>query len=314
MHAHEIDVQPSQSDESRRQQHRMHGIETRQRRTRNAIAAKHQMAQRMPDERDVFRNVRADDRRPVRLQIPRQQIAGEAEAERDEEEHDAGDPGAFARLTIGAGEEARQHVQEHDDHHGGSAPVMNAAQQPAGRHLGHDVIDRLISLVRRRVVIHRQEHAGNEHRAEEHDEQAAEGCVPTGAGGELFEEERADAGFPADALARRVIEAVEGFHARPRVISVAWASRPSVRAERLTGVRSECSLPQGGASVLLIAAPSDDRRPLCVHICPTHAAADLLRRCRFDRTSHHGRRSGIDPIGLPNAPCSRGAGSRICSR
>ena len=91
-------------------------------------------------------------------------------------------------------------MQEDDDHHRRCAPVVNAAQKPPQWHVVHDVIDRLIRLIRRRIVIHRQKHAADEHRDEHEHRRAAECERPARSRRELLEQERPKPFVPADAL------------------------------------------------------------------------------------------------------------------
>ena len=105
-------------------------------------------------------HVRTDRDRPDRQLIPRQQVAGEREQQRQHQQDHADDPVEFARRLVAAGEEHAVHVQPRGDHHRMGPPAMQFAQNAQRRHVaqrGHVVVRPL----QRRPVIEHQQHAGD---------------------------------------------------------------------------------------------------------------------------------------------------------
>src|SRR3990172_1446174 len=81
----------------------------------------------------VARHVRADRDRPVGDLVPRQQVAGERQHDREEQQDDADDPVELARRLVGAVVEDPHHVQEDEEHHEVGAPAMDVpGEQPEG--------------------------------------------------------------------------------------------------------------------------------------------------------------------------------------
>ena len=106
-----------------RQEDDVQHVEADQRRLSIVAAADQQLAHCRPDARNRRRDVGADGDRPERELVPRQQIAGEREEQREQQHHDADDPVPLALLAVadavlvGAGEEHAHQVQEHRDDH-----------------------------------------------------------------------------------------------------------------------------------------------------------------------------------------------------
>ena len=69
-------------------------------------------------------------------------------------------------------------MQDGQHHHGAGAPVMQAADQPAAHDILADEIDRVVGMVGRRDVVHRQERAGDGLDGEDEHRGAAEGVEP----------------------------------------------------------------------------------------------------------------------------------------
>ena len=94
--------------------------------------------------------------------------------------------------------------EQQDDEHA-RAPAVHPAHQPAEVDVVRDVLDRAVRLVRRRLVEHRQDHAGDRLDEERGQRRRAERVRPAGVAGNLAEEEVLD---PADE-ARALLEPVE---------------------------------------------------------------------------------------------------------
>ena len=70
---------------------------------------------------------------PISAVVPRQQVAGEAVSQGEQQQHHAHHPSGLAGFLVGAIEEDLDHVEHHHhDHHAG-APVMQAADQRGRR-------------------------------------------------------------------------------------------------------------------------------------------------------------------------------------
>src|SRR5947209_20527256 len=79
------------------------------------------------------RHVRADRDRPDRELIPRQQISGERQEQRQDEEDDADVPVELAWRLVRAGHEDAEHVQPDGDDHRVRTPAMHLTHDPEGR-------------------------------------------------------------------------------------------------------------------------------------------------------------------------------------
>ena len=79
----------------------------------------------------LARDVERDRRRPVRLLIPRQQIAGERKGEDDQQEQHADHPVQLARLLVGPEQHDAQHVDDRRDDDEAGAEEVKTAQHAA---------------------------------------------------------------------------------------------------------------------------------------------------------------------------------------
>ena len=152
------------------------------------------------EERRGAVDVDADDRGPVRRLVPRQQVAGEAFAEPHREQQHADDPVQLTRVLVGAEEEHAPHVHEHQDDEDRRAPLVHAAHEPARPHVVRDVLDRRVRLLRIRLVVHREDHAGQRLHEERGEGRRAERREPVDVARHLPEEEVLDAADEAGPL------------------------------------------------------------------------------------------------------------------
>jgi len=104
-------------------------------------------------------DLRADGGGPVRALVPREQVAGEAHAERGDQQADADQPGQFTRVLVRGSDKDTQQMEEDHDHHERRTPVMDAAHQPAESHIVHDVGDAVVGVVGRGRVVDRQKNS-----------------------------------------------------------------------------------------------------------------------------------------------------------
>ncbi len=226
--SHQIDVRRGEHDETCRQQEDVRRIPAQQRQRAQRFAAAQQTRHQLA-ERPAARHVDGDRGRPVRLLVPRQQIAAERERQDHEQQHDARDPGGFARLLVGAEQHHPQHVRHRRDHDEAGAEEVQPAQQPAERQLLRDVAHALVRVVGRRHVEHRQHHAGGQLGAEQEQQDAAGDEPPAHAGRQLLVEQVRQ----ARAIARTGVEPVQqGAHHVP---DCGGPRRAPVRCRRSPG-------------------------------------------------------------------------------
>ena len=114
--------------EQHRQQQHVQREESRERRRAELAAAAQELHERPADDRRRAGDVRSNLGRPIRLLIPRQQIAGEPEAQHEEQQHDAEQPVGSRGVLVRAHRENADHVGEGEHHHRRRAPMVDAAQ------------------------------------------------------------------------------------------------------------------------------------------------------------------------------------------
>ncbi len=163
----------STHDDPRQHEH-VQGEEAPERRGADLLAAAQADEQEVADEGHRAGDVGADLGGPVGLLVPGEQIAGEAEPHGDPEQGHAGEPVQLARRLVGAGEEHAQHVHEHQQDHAAGGPVVDGADPPAELDVGADVDHALVGGVRRGLVVHREQDAGDGEDEEEHEGDPAE--------------------------------------------------------------------------------------------------------------------------------------------
>ena len=131
---------PISANEQRGQHPDVGGEEALQGERAQVRAAAQGFQDEVADEGHAAGDLRADRGRPVGLLVPGQQVAGEAHAQREQQQADADQPGQLAGIFVGGGHEHPQHVDEDHDHHQRRAPVMDAADQPAEGDTVHNVL------------------------------------------------------------------------------------------------------------------------------------------------------------------------------
>ena len=85
----------------------------------------------LPSEGHVVDEVGADGDRPVAQLVPRQEVAGEGQAEREHQQDDADDPVELARLLVGTRVERPHQVEDDGEHHEVGRPPVHVADQLA---------------------------------------------------------------------------------------------------------------------------------------------------------------------------------------
>ena len=114
------------------------------------------------DERDRREQVDDHLRAPVRHLAPGQQVAHERLGHQAQEDQAAEDPDQLARLAVRAVEQSAEHVQVDDDEERRRASGVHVANQPAPRHVAHDVLDRRERLRGVGLVVHDEHDAGDD--------------------------------------------------------------------------------------------------------------------------------------------------------
>ncbi len=161
---------------TREHQHEQHRAAPRRAARRSAAACSARPADRRSsrscelaaDERHVVHEVGADGHGPVRELVPRQQVPGEREREREQQQHHADHPVELARLLVRAGVEHAHEVQRDDEHHEVRRPAVHVADQLPEADAGLQVLHVAVRAVDRRRVHEHQVHAGDEQDAEQH--------------------------------------------------------------------------------------------------------------------------------------------------
>ena len=151
-----------QADQQQRQQDDVQCEEAVQRNIGNREVATDDFDQSIADDRNGAEQRNDHLCSPVRHLPPGKQVAGEAFGHQDEEDQHADQPHEFARLLVRAVQHCTEHVQVNDDEEERCTSRMHVANKPAPFDITHDVFDRSEGFSRRRLVVHRQEDAGDQ--------------------------------------------------------------------------------------------------------------------------------------------------------
>ena len=172
-HVQRPDVQHHDAGDHERQQI-VQREEALQRRIADRVAAPQPGRDRFTDQRDRREEVGDDGGAPEAHLAPRQRVAEEAGRHHQQIEDDAEDPEHLARLLVGAVVHAAGHVDVDGDEEHRGAVGMQIAKQPPVVHVAHDVLDGVERHVGLRGVVHRQDDAGDDLRAQQERQDAAE--------------------------------------------------------------------------------------------------------------------------------------------
>ncbi len=209
---HQVDVRHNEGDQRRRQQEDVRRVPPEQCQGPEVRPSPHDRREVLTDDGGAPRHVDRDRRRPVGFLIPWQQVARQREAEDDQQQHDARDPGDLARLLVRAEQHNPQHVDYGGNDDEAGAEEVQAADDPAEGQLIADVADAVVRVLRRGHVVHREDDAGEELDGKEEEQDAAGDEPPAHTRGEGFVEQVRAAGPEAGAMVQPVEQRTEPPH------------------------------------------------------------------------------------------------------
>ena len=114
----------------------------------------------VPHDREGREQVGDDGGAPVAHLAPGQHIAHERRRHHQQQDHHAEHPQQLARLLVGAVIEAAENVDVDDDEEHRRAVLVDVADQPPVVDVAHDVLDGVEGQLGVRLVVHRQQDAG----------------------------------------------------------------------------------------------------------------------------------------------------------
>ena len=198
----------------------------------------------------------ADRNGPIGKLVPRQQVTGEGQRQRQQKQHHAQHPVELARRFVGAGVEDAAHVQHHKQHHQVGRPAVQVAQHLAGRDHELQVFHVLVGVVGGRHVIEHQQHAGRDQDEEQvkgDQPQPQRGAklqrAPVDLGRLQVQQEARDGRLRPLQVARRQPDAEDrAAYARalecfPESLSACHTTRVLVGLDRLRGVNDQMPVP-----------------------------------------------------------------------
>ena len=194
------------------QQQDVRGIPAQQRQRAELAPAAHHRGNRLADERRASRDVDRDRCRPVGFLVPGQEVAGQGEGHDDQEQCHAGQPGDFARVLVGAERDDARHVRDRGDDDEARAEEMQAANEPAERHVIGHVADAVVRVIRRGHVVHGQDGAARQLQPQEKEQNAPENEPPVHAWRQRFVEEMSAARLDPRARVEPVDETRQARH------------------------------------------------------------------------------------------------------
>ena len=230
----EVDVRDEERDQQHRQEEDVEPEEARERQVPDAVAALHHALDPATDERDGPHDAGHDAGRPVALLIPGQEVAGQAERERHEQQEHAGPPAELSRRAVGAVQQHLEHVHDEQDDHRARAEVVQAAHEPAERHHVAEEVDASPRLPARRRVVERHQHAGHGLQHEQEEQPAAEDVGPA----RTAEHGLVERGLHDLPVAGAVLEPVAKLHQTSRLAEVPETKRRYVTSTVPSGLTS----------------------------------------------------------------------------
>ena len=122
----------------------MQDVHSHERRLSEREPAEQELCRPLPDDRGRERHLDADLCRPEGQLLPREDVPGEPEEQRQRDEDDAEHPVDLTRLLVRPGEVHAEHVQEHRRRHELGGPLVDRPEHEAELDVGHDQYERVV--------------------------------------------------------------------------------------------------------------------------------------------------------------------------
>ena len=111
--------------------------------------------------------------------VPRQEVAGESESKRDDEQQHARNPNGFAGTLKRLHRECCDEMDEHAEDHGRRRPRVQVAHECAAADVARDVFDGCVGIGDGRLVVEQEHQPGAELDGEEQQREPTEVVRPT---------------------------------------------------------------------------------------------------------------------------------------
>src|SRR6202521_883785 len=168
------EVDDHQQERRQRQPHDVQHVEAQQRIVTDHAPADQQIAGVRSGDGRVLCHVGPHRDGPDGQLVPGQQVAGEAQQQRDQQQQGADAPVELARLLVGAGQKDARHVEPDRDHHRVRRPTVHVADDAAEGDHELQVAHVLVGVLRGGHVIEHQEEPGDGQHDKEEEGQSAE--------------------------------------------------------------------------------------------------------------------------------------------
>ncbi len=140
----------------------MHPVKTAQRTSCHLGSATQKDERLLPNQRHRSGDLTTHRGGPEGPLIPRQQVAGKAEAQSHRQQEHTHRPGDLARRFISALEKDAQQMEHAENDHQVGTPGVDAADKPAKVHFIHNEQDTVVGCIWGRLVVEREQNTGND--------------------------------------------------------------------------------------------------------------------------------------------------------
>ena len=141
------------------QQQHVQAIKTRKSNHAHVARAAQQTGEVMSQDRSLCRDLRSNHGSPIGSVVPGQKISRQPVGQREQQQKNTRNPSGLSRFLVSAIKKDLDHVHHHHhDHHAG-APVVEAANQPAGGQLSEDIAQTVVGIARSRRIVECQQRA-----------------------------------------------------------------------------------------------------------------------------------------------------------
>ena len=212
---HQPEVPPHEGEDERRQEEDVEGVEARQRRAAHDLSGQQQLHQPLADQRHPVGLRGPHHHRPVGVLVPAQQLPGERQPHRQQQQDRPGQPVHLARELVAAQQVGLADVGHDQHHHRRGAPEVDPAQHAAQRRLLGDEVQAVVGVARRRDVGAGQRDAGDDLQDEGEQHAAADRVRPADPAvrlGHRVVEHRPEQLRGAEAVVDRRPDALEELH------------------------------------------------------------------------------------------------------